>query len=645
MTLASEVRHAVKTLRHSPAFTSVAVLSLGLGIGTNTAIFSIINSLFLNPPGIQRPSELVAPRVTYKKLGLFQIDMSATDFADVRRSTEEFSVSALARGRGFNYTGGSSPERLVGSEVTWQWFDVFGAKPLLGRVFRPEEDQSGANQVAMLSFDTWKRVFSGDQGVVGRVLELDGKPYRIVGVMPANFAWPAQATLWTPIGLPADAFGPNNRFNENFTVVARLRTGVSYKAAQGFMQILTKRAEDGDPQTGNFGRRAEWSIGIEPFSEMTSGNVQTPMLILMGAVAFVLLIACSNIAGLMLARATGRSRELAIRMSLGATRIDLIRQAFSESLVLSLTGTALGLLGVSVILKAIVSFAPAQMVSGILIETDPHVLLFAIGVGLTTAFLFGLAPAWQMSRLGQRHEQLKEGGRANTEGLQRQNLRAVLVVAQVALALVLLFGAGLLMKSLGHLRNVDTGFQPHGVMSASVALPDAKYHDVDKQSAFYRAVLEKLSNSAGIQSAAVAEPLPFSGDEGSASFSIDGRNSFPGDPGPHGGVRSVSAHYFEAMGIKLRAGRYFTDADRKEGAAVAIIDENLARQYWPNEDPIGKRLRNGRDQPWATIVGLVAPVKHSGLEPDSNKGVYYYPDIPKRWIRRYHCFLCCARLW
>jgi len=625
MTLAYDLQHAFRTLRKSPGFTCAAVLSLALGIGGNAAILGVVNGLFLHPAGIARPEEVVAPRVTYKKLNLIQIEMSSTDFADVRNSTSIFSKSAIEETRGYNYTGGDSPERLVGADVSWQWFDVFGATPALGRNFRSEEDQPGANQVTVLSYETWQRLFGGDRGVIGRTLELNQKPYRIVGVMPANFHWPAQAALWTPLGLAADAFTPASRFNERYTAVARLRSGISYQAAAAFMKVLTQRAKAGDPQTSGFAGRSEWSMVIEPFTEMTNGNVETPMIILLGAVAFVLLIACSNIAGLMLVRATGRARELAIRMSLGATRAGLIKQAFAESLTLSFIGSALGLLAASALLKIMVSFAPTQLASGVLIEIDAHVLLFAVGAGLMTAFLFGLAPAWHMSRLGQNYERLKEGGRSNTEGQQRQTLRTALVVAQVALALVLLFGAGLFIKSLGRLRNVDTGFRPDGIVSASVALPDAQYHEEDKQSAFYRAALESLSNSPGVRSAAVVAPLPFSGDDSSASFNIEGRTPAPGDPGPHGGIRSVGGRYFETMGIRLMAGRYFTEADRKDSLPVAIIDENLARQYWPKEDPIGKRMRNGQSDPWVAIVGVVGHVKHSQLAADSGKGVYYYP--------------------
>ncbi len=346
----------------------------------------------------------------------------------------------MANVSGFNYTGGDSPVRLQGGTVTSRWFDVFGAKPILGRVFRPEEDQPGANKVAVLSFDIWNRLFGADRGIVGRTIELNQELYRVIGVMPANFRWPTQADIWVPLGLPADAFSANSRFNENYMVVARLRPGANLPAARNFMQVLTKRAEDSNPRLASFARSAQWSMVVEPFTELTSGNLEAPMLILLGAVGFVLLIACSNIAGLMLVRATGRARELAIRTSLGASRADLVKQAFAEAILLSLAGTATGILAASAILNTLLSLAPAQLGSGVVIRMDMYVLLFAIGVGLFTALLFGLAPAWHMSRLGQDYAQLKEGGRSDTEGHHRQKLRGALVAAQVALALVLLVG-------------------------------------------------------------------------------------------------------------------------------------------------------------------------------------------------------------
>ena len=625
MNIGQNFRYALRTLRHSPGFACAAVLSLAVGIGANAAIFSIVNGLLLHPAGIERPEQVVAPRVTYKKLNLDRIAMSATDFDDVRKSPEIFSKAAMGDVAGFNYAGNDSPVRLQGGMVTWQWFDVFGAKPILGRAFRPEEDQPGANRIVVLSFEIWNRLFGADRGVVGRSIELNREIYRVIGVMPANFRWPSQADIWVPIGLPADAYAPNNRFNESYMVVARLRPHVTLPAAQSFMQVLTKRAEDSNKRLASFARSAQWSMVVEPFTELTSGNLKTPMLILLGAVGFVLLIACSNIAGLMLVRATGRARELAIRTSLGASRAELIKQAFAESLLLSAVGTAAGILAAAFILRALLAFAPAQIGTGLVIGIDTYVLVFAVALGLLTAMLFGLAPAWHMSRLGQNYAQLKEGSRSDTEGHHRQRLRGLLVAAQVALALVLLVGAGLFLKSLGKLRDVDTGFRPQRVASASVALPPAQYSAEDKQSAFFHSVLEKLSNTPGIEKAAVIEPLPFSGDNSSASFQIEGRITRPDEPGPHGNIRKISADYFAAMEIPLRKGRYFNDADRKDGQPVAIIDENLARQYWPNEDPIGKRIRNGQQGAWAVIVGLVGHVKHTQLAADSAKGVYYYP--------------------
>jgi predicted permease len=625
MNAGHNLRYALRTLRRSPGFACAAVLSLAVGIGANAAIFSIVNGLLLHPAGIERPEEVVAPRVTYKKLNLDRIEMSATDFNDVRKSPEIFSKAAMGNIVGFNYAGGDSPVRLQGGTVTWQWFEVFGAKPILGRGFRSEEDQPGANRVAVLSFDLWNRLFGADRGIVGRAIELNQELYRVVGVMPANFRWPTQADIWVPLGLPADAYGPNNRFNENYTVVARLRDHVTLPAARSFMQVLTTRAENSNKRLASFARSAQWSMVVEPFTELTSGNLEAPMLILLGAVGFVLLIACSNIAGLMLVRATGRARELAIRTSLGASRADLIKQAFAEAFLLSVVGTAAGILSATTILQTLLAFAPAQLGSGLVIRMDTYVLVFAIALGLLTALLFGLAPAWHMSRLGQNYEQLKEGSRSDTEGHHRQRLRGLLVAAQVALALILLVGAGLFLKSLGKLRDVDTGFQPHGVASASVALPPVQYSAEDKQAAFFHSVLEKLSSTPGVRKAAVIEPLPFSGDDSSASFQIEGRIDRSGDPGPHGCIRKISSEYFATMEIPLRKGRYFTEADRKDSQPVAIIDENLARQYWPNEDPIGKRIRNGQQGTWAVIVGLVAHVKHTQLAADSAKGVYYYP--------------------
>ncbi|HEX4166778.1 MAG TPA: ABC transporter permease [Bryobacteraceae bacterium] len=616
----SNLVYALRTLSKSPGYALAVVLSLALGVGANSAMFSVVNGLLLHPAGLSRPAELVAPRVTYQKLGLNKIDMSATDFADVRGRRQIFSGAAMERTDGFNYTGGDSPERLQGALVTWQWFQVLGVNPLLGRGFRREEDQPGTNHVAVLSFSTWEKLFAGDRAVLQRTIELNKTPYRVIGVMPRDFHWPAEADVWIPVGLPIDAFGPGNRFNESYFAVARLAPGVSYARGASAMQGLSKRVLDQVP----FARGSQWSMVIEPLTEFTAGDLKTPMFILLGAVAFVLLIACSNIAGLMLVRATGRARELTIRTALGANQSQLLSQALVETSLLAALGTALGFTVAYAILDALLSLAHRQISSNLVVRIDGHVLLFTAFAGIVSALLFGLVPAWHISRLGQQYEQLKGGGRSDTEGHHRQGLRSALVAGQIAIASVLLIGGGLLLKTLTQLQRVDTGFRAQNAMTASVALPPAQYGDNGKQAAFFHAVLDQLAQTPGVASSAAVTAVPFSGGDPSGSFAIEGRIVAPGDPGFHGSVRSATPDYFQTLQIPLLAGRYFNDGDRASGQPVAIIDVDLARRYWPKQNPIGQRLRNGSHEPWATIVGIVGHVKQSSLAADAGRGVRYF---------------------
>ncbi|MBV9406467.1 MAG: ABC transporter permease, partial [Acidobacteriaceae bacterium] len=616
----SNVSYALRTLRKSPGFTAAVVVSLALGIGANAAIFSVVNGLLFHPAGVSHPEELIAPRVTYKKLNLDKIGMSSTDFADVRDSRQVFSKAALLDIDAFNYTGGDSPQRLAGALVTSQWFEVFGVSPLLGRGFHAEDDSPGANKVAVLSFETWHSLFGADPGILGRTLELNTTPYRVIGVMPADFRWPSQAAIWVPIGLPPQEYGPTNRFNESYFAVARLAPGISPARAAGFMQVLSNRVLDQVP----YARASQWSMVIEPLTEYAAGNLKRPTFILLGAVGLVLLIACSNIAGLMLVRGTSRARELAIRTALGANRADLIKNALVETFLLSLGGTVLGFGAAFGILRILLSLAHAQLSSNISIHIDGYVLAFTVLAGVLSALLFGLAPAWHISRLGEHYDQLKEGGRSESEGHHRQALRSTLVAAQIALALVLLVGAGLLLKTLANLHNVNAGFDPKNVMTTSVALPAQRYSDEPKQISFLNAVQERLSQSPGVLSAAIGSTVPFAGDDPTASFGIEGRILPPGDPGFHGSIRAVSPDYFKTLRISLLQGRTFTDGDRKDAQPVAIIDDNLARRYWPNENPIGKRLKHNSQDPWATIVGIVGHVKQSSLAADSGRGAYYF---------------------
>ncbi len=621
---ATDLSYALRTLRRSPIFTGVVLLSLALGIGSNAAIFSVVNALFLHPAGVDQPERVVAPRISYKKLALDRIDMSLPDFVDVRESRDVFSAAAAMDVQGLNYTGGDSPQRLQAATATWQWFDVLGVKPLLGRGFRKDDDQPGANHVVVLSFDAWRRMFGEQKSVLGTTMELDRKTYRIIGVMPDNFRWPSQADIWIPLGLPATAYAESHRFDEFFTVIARLRPGVSFSQCKQFMGVLSKRAKT-NKEVAIFANDSQWSMEVESFNQLTSGDLRNPVLVLSAAVGLVLLIACSNVAGLMLVRATGRSRDLAVRSALGASTKNLVGQAMAESLLLALGGTVLGILSIFVLLKGLLTLAPARITSGLIIKPDVHVVLFTMAAGVLAAILFGFIPAWQTARFGNQFQMLKEGGRSDTEGVDRQRARSSLVIGQVALALVLLLGAGLLLKSLERLRSANLGFNPEHVMTAAVALPDAAYHEDAKQIAFFRSVVNDLKTKPGVVTAAAAEPVPFNGDHWTGSFEIEGRPDLPGDPGPHGYRGYISPRYFDALRIPILQGRDFSDADRIGTQRVTIIDENLARKYWPHGDAIGKRIRNERHSQWSTVVGVVKHVRAYNFAAADTRGIYYMP--------------------
>ena len=560
------MRYAVRTLWKTPAYTLVALITLTLGIGANTAIFSVVNQVLLNPPGVSNPGRVVSLRVKYDKLALRNIGVSIPDFADVLHSTQQFESAALIDTGDFNYTGSGIPERLNGASVTYRWFEVFGAQPLLGRVFQAEEDHPNANREVVLSFAAWKRLFGEDRGVVGRSIELNQTPYRIVGVMGAEFRWPADIDLWAPLGLADSQYSINNRFNESYQAVARLRQTVPFASANAFVGVLSDRVKSSGDRYGAYAKDSAWGMFLLPFTDFVAGDTRKPMLVLLGAVGFVLLIACSNIAGLMLARASGRRREIAVRAALGAGRWDLIRQSFCESMVLAAGGAVVGL-GLAIAgVRGLLALAPEGLPVAVSVRIDAPVLAFAAMAALAAGVLFGVAPAWQISRLN-RFESLKEGGRSNSAGRGRQQLRSALVVAEVALALVLLVGAGLFLRSLAALEDVNPGFQTAGVITGGLSLPPARYDSGAKQIAFYRAVLDNLSATPGVTAVAAGVPLPFSGNAGSASFQIEGRPSPPGDPGPHGDIGAVSADYFTALKVPIRQGRVFTAADRSDTAA------------------------------------------------------------------------------
>lgn len=632
MSVVKDLRYGLRMLSKSPGFAAVAILTLALGIGANTAIFSVVNTLFLHPPGVSQPDRVVAQRARYGKLGLKNIVVSVPDYAQVRDAKNIFSTASLCTTMDFNYTAGTFPEKLNGALVTWQWFDVFGEKPIAGRTFTQEEDQPKANNEVILSYGAWQRWFGGSKDAIGRTVEFNHQPYRIIGVMGPDFHWPdATIDLWSPLGLAPTDYAVTNTFNENYLSVARLRPDVSFGQASAYMSILNKRVED-NPAT-SFAKTAQWGMFLMPLTDYVFGNLQTPILILTGAVAFVLLIACANIAGLLLSKAAGRSKELAVRAALGASRSRLITQALGENLALGVLGIVAGLIVAEYGLKLLLFAAPTEMSTGLVFPLDGYVLGFTIVAGLVAVLIFGTIPAWHMAHADP-YNALRESGRSSTGSRGRQRFRAALVTGELALGLVLLAGTALLLKSLSRLGDVNPGFNPSGVMAGGLTLPDSQYKTQDKQQAFFHAVLDRLSQSPGVVKAGAGFPIPFAGADPTSSFAIQGRPTPPGDPGPHGAIRFATPGYFYALGIPLIKGRYFTEEDRKGSQAVAIIDENMARAYWPNEDPIGKQLRQGNNAPWATIVGVVGNLRFTtlageeqsaGISMDSGKGSYYFP--------------------
>lgn len=619
-----DLKFGLRMLAKNPGFTAVAVITLALGIAANTVIFSAINGLFLHPAGIANPAHLFAIRVKYDKLNLKSIVVSAPDFGDILKSKQIFSSAAAVDEESFNYRAADRPVRLLAAKVSLQWFEVFGARPILGRVFRPEEDQPHNNRVVILAYSSWKDLFGGDPAIVGKTILLNRQPHQVVGVMGPDFDWPLQAQIWVPLALAPGDFSPNNYFNESYFVAARARPDVSQAKAEAFVQLLTSRLiAEAERQFGSsYPKDSGWGMFALPFTEYAYGDLRTPMLILLGAVGFVLLIACSNIAGLILARSSARAKEFAVRVALGAQRIDLFRQALVESFLLTGGGAILGIAGAFAGVDILLKLAPGQLSNRLVIHVDGHVLLFTGVLSILTGVFLGLIPTGRLFSMNH-YAVLKEEGRSSTSGRSHLRLREFLVAGQVALALVLLVGAGLLLKSLARMGKVDPGFDPHGVMTGSVRLPENQYGGAEKQEAFYQAAMEKLASLPGVSTAAVASPLPFSGFASASSFEIEGRVRGPGDPGPHSDLDWVTPGYFQALRIPLLKGRLFTDQDRMGTQPVVLIDQNLARRYWPNQDPIGQHLRRGR--PWKTIVGIVGHVDRSALVGDSGKGVCYYP--------------------
>ena len=621
-----EIRYALRQLRKAPAFTLTAVLTLAFGIGANVAVFSVMNAVLVNPSGVHNPRGLVALRAKYTFGGLNNISISPPDFQDALEGRAVFESAAVARpSSSFNYSGPDGrPVRIKAAQVSWRWFDVFQVKPYLGRNFRLEDDQPNANYSIVLSYRMWQARFGADANIVGRKLQLNEQPYEVIGVMGPEFAFPNDAEFWTPLALPQKQYFDNENFrhNENLFGVARLKPGVTLDQSNAYLSTRTQEEIDREG-ANSFSKRSGWGMFSMPLVDFLAGDLRKPLFLLLGAVGLILLIASLNIAGLQLARASDRQRETSIRVALGAPSGRLIAQAFLESFLLACGGLVVGLVLAKTVIPVLLLLAPESLVRNIQVQLQTPVLAFVAGIVLIAVLLCGSAPAWQMTRF-KWVQALREGGRSESSSRARQRLRSGLVICEIAVAMLLLVSAGLLVTSLKKVEQVETGFDPTGLMAARVSLPRSIYSSDQKQSAFYAAAYDQLKNVPGVTGAALADSLPFDGNGGSSSFEIKEKPTGPGDPGPHAVIRVISPDYFRTLRIPLLSGREFTPEDRAGTERVAVVDETLARQYFPNEDPIGKHIGFSGPEGWYTIVGLAKHARVSSLDSDTSEGTYYF---------------------
>ena len=624
-----ETRIAFRSLRRAPGFAALVILTLAIAIGANSAIFSAVNGLLFHPAGISEPTRVVVVRSRYDRLNLKNVVISHSDFNQVAGSPQIFSAAAIAKTGSFTYTGGAYPQRLTALRVSWRWFEVFGAPAGQGRVFTADDDRPDSIPVAVLSDAAWRRIFGCDASIVGKTIHLDQRPYRIIGVMRPEYSSHVNELggvtgpphdLFVPLAARADS--PAILYNETYLGVARLEPSVIFKQAQAFMRVLTSHGLE-DPRAGPPRKENGWSLFLVPYTDFAGGDMKTPLLLLWGAAGFVLVIACANIAGLTLARISARSRELAVRTALGGSRWHLMRHILAESFLLAMLGSILGLGVAYVLMQGVEAFGPENIAGGLKIPFDVTMLVFTAGAGVFSGVLFGIAPAAQLARVNT-SEALKEGSRTGTAGREQTRSRSILVIAEVALALVLSIGAALLLRSLSRLQQVNTGFRSEGVMTAVVTLPEERYREPQRQLAFYGGVIERLRAFPGVTSAAAAYPVPFGFGSESGPFRIAERPAGENEPAMLASFRLITPEFFSSLRIPVKRGRSFTERDALETERVTIIDETLAQQYWPDEEPIGQHIFLPRSGGQSTIVGIVGHTKESDLAAGSDRGVLYY---------------------
>jgi putative ABC transport system permease protein len=613
-TLFKDIQYGIRGLLKRPGFTAVVVVTLALGIGANSAMFTVVNAVLLRPLSFPESERIVLLEGVNPTQGITQSNMSVPDFADWQSQNQVFEQIAGFVTGGSLLSSGDEIERVRASAVSEGFFPLFRTNATKGRTLQAEDSQKGRDNVVVLSYGLWQRRFGADQNIVGSAVTLSGKPTTVVGVMPPGFAYPEQSEAWVPFPIEAAAERRDNRY---VNVIARLKPGVSVSQAQAQMDTINQRLAQTYHETNS-----GWSVRVATLRERLVGAMRLSLLVLLGAVAFVLLIACANVANLLLARATVRQKEIALRTALGASRWRIIRQLLTESVLLSFTGGGIGLLVGVWLTKLLIAINPPNTPRFDEIKPDARVFAFTLGLAVITGLVFGLAPALQASRVDL-NERLKEGGRSGSSGPSRNRLRSLMMVSEIALSFMLLVGAGLLIKSFMRLRDVSPGFNSDNVLTMRVSLLPDKYPLGEPRVQLLRQGLERLKSLPGVESAGAVLSLPLGGDTFNVGrgYIREGRPATPEEAG-NAIYLATTPDYFRTLQIPLVAGRGFTEQDTDQSTKVVIVNETMARQLWPGESPVGKHITVWRDEKFAReIVGVAGDVKAS-LDTEAGPQMY-----------------------
>ena len=617
-----DIRYGARMLIRKPAFAIVAVLTLALGVAATTATFTVVNAVLIRKLPVAAPDRVVVVHNQLPKINLPRTEVSALHYLDYSRQTDAFESTAAFTTRNFNLTGVSIPERLQAGRVTASFFPTLGINPVAGRFFTADEDRFGNEHVVVLSTALWKRLFGSNTAAINRSIQLNGTDHQIVGVAPEGIEeiFP-NVNLWIPMAFSPRELSEERRSSLAYTMFARLKAGTSIQHAQTIMSSVARSTPGRDP--------ASFNIEVRSLTDEYVSDVRRPLFVLLCAVVAVLLISCANVANLLLARATARGHEIAVRAALGAGRGRIVRQLLTESLLIAFAGGVLGVLLAFWGTRALLALAPTNLprLSGV--QLDLRILLLSLGVSLVCGVIFGLVPALTASKTNL-VTSLKESERTDSPSATRQWLRRSFVVSEVAIALVLLISAGLLVRSFAKLLDVQPGFDPHNVLTLRMSLPTAQYNSATKVDTFYNDVVARVSALPGVVHAAAAFQTPFTPGGDNSMFFIRDWHANPGDPPPHSDYAFVSSDYFKAIGIPILKGRDFEPADMRAGNyfapnSVAIVDEELAKRYWPNGDALGGGISWSAQGPWATVVGICKTAQLKDLT-EQSKGTFYLPS-------------------